>query len=240
MNNARVLIVEDEDPTRYLSETLLRKHGYEVVTARNTMTARKALTQGRFDLVLLDLNLPDGNGFDLAALFSSKQPQTHIIVMTVRTRPEERALCLKSGASDYLIKPFHPDELIYRVHTVLQQKPRGEGHLVGSDKRRAHFNFGSWTLDLDRRELMSENGGEVQITHGEFELLTKLALSKGRVLTRESLLESVSRSEGGGHFRSIDVLISRLRKKFLQAEGLPIRIISVPGVGYKLVTSAVF
>ena len=217
----QILIVEDDEATQYICEFALQNEGYQVTLAANIAEARTALAQRHFNLILLDLNLPDGKGMSLIRHFSS-QP---FLIMTVSATPQERYQGFEAGARDYLIKPFHPGELLHRINNLLVKEP---------SQCENSIQFGEWILDLAARTL-SQAGDVVELTRGEFALLAALAVAKGRILSRVALLESIARESGEGHPRTVDVLISRLRKKIENEPRQPSYILTAPGFGYRLV-----
>lgn len=226
MTATAILVVEDDDSTRYLCETLLQKEGYRVAAVENGGEALASTRRGRFDLVVLDLNLPDGDGMEVAQLLHRQG--VPVLIMTVRREADERLAGFEAGALDYLIKPFHPRELVFRVRNALDRCARAEpGQALAT-------TFGAWRLDRDRRTLESDDTGRVELTRGEFELLSILLLAKGRAVARDRLLDVVSRGHGEGHPRTVDVLVSRLRRKIETDPKNPVHILTVPGVGYRL------
>jgi DNA-binding response OmpR family regulator len=217
----KILIVEDDEATQYICEFTLHNEGYQVTLAANIAEARTALAKKNFNLVLLDLNLPDGNGMSLVRYFSS-QP---FLIMTVSATPQERYQGFKAGAKDYLIKPFHPGELMHRIKNLLVKEP---------DKSENSLQFGKCLLNL-ATHTFSQAGYVVELTRGEFALLAVLARAKGKVISRDTLLKSIARESGDGHPRTVDVLISRLRKKIENEPRKPSYVLTVPGLGYRLV-----
>jgi DNA-binding response OmpR family regulator len=217
----KILVVEDDEATQYICEFALKNEGYQVVLAPNITEAKAALEETHFNLVLLDLNLPDGKGMSLVELFSS-QP---FLIMTICATPQERYLGFESGAGDYLVKPFHPGELIHRINKLLANEP---------NQCLDNILFGDWLLNFAARTL-SNMGHEVELTRGEFAILATLAEAKGNIVSRDRLLESVTREVGAGHPRTVDVLISRLRKKVENEPRQPCHILTAPGLGYRLV-----
>lgn len=230
MEGRDILVAEDEDATRYLCETLLRKEGHRVTLASNAAAVRRAIEHGHIDLVLLDLCLPDADGYDLA-------PQLHrrgipFLIMTARGAPHERVVGFESGAVDYLVKPFHPGELIQRVRMAL-----GRSANAGGEDARAPDVLGHWQLDSDQYALISQEANvRIDMTQGEFALMKALVTARERVVSREALMDIVSRDGGGGNgnLRSVDVLVSRLRRKFEAGSHQHSRILTVPGIGYRL------
>jgi len=217
----KILIVEDDEATQYICEFTLHNEGYQVTLAANIAEARTALAKKNFNLVLLDLNLPDGKGMSLVRDFSSQS----FLIMTVNATPQERYQGFKAGARDYLIKPFHPGELVHRIKNLLVNKP---------DQSENNLQFGKCILNL-ATHTFTQAGYVVELTRGEFALLAALAGAKGRIISRDTLLESIARESGDGHPRTVDVLISRLRKKIENEPRQPSYILTAPGLGYRLV-----
>jgi len=217
-----VLIVEDDFANKYLCEAVLRKAGFRVASAADCAEAREAMACRQFRVMLLDLGLPDGDGFDLLA---ELRPSQAALIMTVRGEPEQRAQGLRSGAVDYIVKPFHPDELVWRVgRAAAAPEPR----TADTD----HMRWGDFTLDRSRRQLVGADGDSLRLTAGETEILARL-LRRGSVVATEVLADAVA--SGVGNSRSVSVLISRLRAKFRDRPAFrAIQIISVAGLGYHI------
>lgn len=218
-----VLIVEDDFANKYLCEAVLRKAGYSVVSVSDCAGARRELAQNGVTVLLLDLGLPDGDGLDLLA---ELRPSQAALIMTVRGEPEQRALGLRSGAIDYIVKPFHPDELIWRVGRAASFPEAATAHAENETR------WGDFVLDKQRREFQSADGARVRLTAGEAEILARL-LRRRSVVPTEVLADAVA--SGVGNARSVSVLISRLRGKFRDNPGFRgIRITAVQGCGYHI------
>lgn len=215
-----ILLIEDDETTRCICEFTLHNKGYRVTLASTIAEAKIALAQTHFDLIILDLHLPDGLGISLIPHFNS-QP---FLIMTVSASPQERYKGFEAGAFDYLIKPFHPGELLHRIKSLLIIEPNQSNHCI---------QFGKWILNFSLRTLCSE-GDNIELTRGEFELLSALVNAKGVILSRGVLLTLIAREPGQGHPRTVDVLISRLRKKIENQPQNPRYILTVPELGYRL------
>lgn len=226
-NRHRLLIVEDDQSLIYLCATILLKAGYEVDLAHNMAEAEHWLAEADYDLVVVDLNLPDGNGLELGTRL--QEQGTPFLVMTVRSLPEERVLGFETGAVDYLIKPFMAHELLHRVKRALPPIPRTLKEPVRSLALNSILR-----LDGNIQALVHRNGRRVSLTPGEYKLLVHLANARGQVLEREDLGQRVGRQVGKGHFRTADVLVFRLRKKLAAFPEFALEIKTVPGVGYRL------
>ena len=175
---------------------------------------------------MLDLGLPDEDGLVLARQIKSRAPQLPIIVLTARVSDEDRFAALEIGVDDYMLKNVGTRELLLRVRNAL-----GRAELGGENVARgapSHLRFGSWALDLDARRLSDDDGSEVDLTRGEFDLLAALAKSP-RVRTRGQLLDELSRGLEPPSERMIDAFVSRVRAKI----GDRSIITTVTGIGYR-------
>ncbi|GAM05683.1 two component transcriptional regulator [Novosphingobium sp. MBES04] len=230
---ATVLLVEDDGALRTLTARALRQSGFNVLTAATGAEMWVTLRESPVSLVVLDIMLPGTSGFDLFRRLR-RESDIPIIFISARGSEEDRVLGLELGADDYLAKPFSTRELAARVSAVLR-RGNSVGESVsdfGGDTRSADtIAFDGWQLSQARRELRSPDGAIVDLTGAEFDLLSTFLGYPQRVLGRERLME-LSRSRiGDSSDRSIDVLVSRLRRK-LQAEGGESPIVTVRGVGY--------
>ena len=223
----QILLVDNDDALRYLCGGFLEREGYQVTHAVSRAETAELLCNNPFNLVLLDRDLPDGDGLELGGVF--KKSDIPFIIMSCRCRPEERLAGFKAGAADYLGKPFHPEELLYRMEKVLPSKERRT--TINSPRR---HRIGNWLLDLDQQYIEAGNGKRFMLTYGEYRLLALLDASNGQTVSREQLMEAVSRCDGEGHYRSVDVLISRLRKKLGDHPRRPTLLKTVPNAGYRL------
>jgi len=227
MNAQTIIVVEDDPSLRTLTTRFLQEHGYVVRSAATAPEMWIALENGDADLVVLDIMLPGTNGIDLCRQIR-RTSDVPIIFISARGNEEDRILGLELGADDYLAKPFSPRELIARIRAVLRRSPIA-GQEDQGRKNEAHFD--GWTVLFSRRELRSPSGSIVDLTGAEFDLLGTFISQPQRVIGRERLME-LSRSRlGDSSDRSIDVLVSRLRRKLANEGGKP-PIITVRGLGY--------
>lgn len=232
MTPPTILLVEDDGALRTLTARALRQSGFNVLTAATGAEMWVALRETPVQLVVLDIMLPGTSGFDLFRKLR-RESDVPIIFVSARGSEEDRVLGLELGADDYLAKPFSTRELAARVSAVLRRGGGSEtGIDSGTDGRAPDLiRFDGWQVSLARRELRSPSGTIMDLTGAEFDLLSTFLSYPQRVLGRERLME-LSRSRiGDSSDRSIDVLVSRLRRK-LQAEGGEPPIITVRGVGY--------
>jgi len=228
-----ILVVEDDPAQRMLLEGYLETAGYRVLTAADAESFRSAWNHSAVDLVLLDLNLPDADGLELAQRLR-RLSEVPLIMVTCRDQDADRIAGLDLGADDYVTKPYHPRELTARIHNVLRRSARGGGpRREGAAADEVHW-FAGHSLDVRRRRLLSPEQLEIPLTRGEFDLLAALARARGRVLSRDQLIDVVSTRDEPPMSRTIDVLVSRLRRKL--EDGLNARRLleTVPGYGYRL------
>lgn len=226
-----ILLVEDDGALRTLTARALRQSGFNVLTAATGAEMWVTLRQSPVQLVVLDIMLPGTSGFELFRKLR-RESDVPIIFVSARGSEEDRVLGLELGADDYLAKPFSTRELAARVSAVLRRGNGLENPVLGGEASAPDLiRFDGWQVLLARRELRSPGGAIVDLTGAEFDLLSTFLAYPLRVLGRERLME-LSRSRiGDSSDRSIDVLVSRLRRK-LQAQGCESPIVTVRGIGY--------
>jgi two-component system OmpR family response regulator len=227
-----ILLVEDDAPLRTLTTRALQENGYVVRPCGAAPEMWQALTMGPVDLVLLDIMLPGTSGIDLCRALR-KESDVPIIFVSAKGSETDRVIGLELGADDYLAKPFGTRELIARVRAVLR---RGGLERAQADRGQGLAEFDGWTLSFPRRELTSPGGATVDLTGAEFDLLAALIDHPQRIIARERLIELSRTRMGDSSDRSVDVLISRVRRK-LSVVGKDAPIITVRGVGYMLNTA---
>lgn len=227
---AHLLIVDDDREIRDLVSRFFVKHGYKVATASDARTMEAALAVGRFDLVILDLMLPGKSGLELCRDLRARSP-IPILMLTAMGDETDRIVGLEMGADDYIAKPFNPRELLARVRAILRRTngTASVGKPAGAPKR---MRFAGWSLDLGRRRLEAPDGLIVDLTTGEYELLIAFAERPQRVLTRNQLLDLARGRDAAPFDRSIDVQVSRIRKKIEADPKTPEMIVTVRGDGY--------
>jgi two-component system torCAD operon response regulator TorR len=224
---ARVLIVEDDAIIREIVTGCLAAEGFETVSVASAAAAGARLVAGGFDLALVDVQLPDGSGLELVERLR-RQQDVAVIYMTGLGSPEARVRGLESG-DDYIVKPVEVRELVARVRAVLRRYRRTPAPPVST---LPVLEFSGWTLDLVRRELADPAAALVRLTRAEFDLLAALVQAGGAPLGRDYLLEVVSSAESDTKARTIDVMVSRIRKKLAAAAPPVPLIITEPGAGY--------
>jgi two-component system OmpR family response regulator len=227
-----ILIVDDHREIRDLVSRALTKEGFRVSTAADGKSMRKALADGRFDLILLDLMLPGESGLTLCREIRSTS-QVPIIMVTAKGEEVDRVIGLELGADDYIPKPFGTRELIARINAVLR-RARGESRGSEGAPRAKRYAFDRWVLNVEARELIGDDNVAVPLSTGEFDLLMAMIVRPQRVLSREVLLDLARGRSASAFDRSVDTQVSRLRKK-LEADPADPRIIqTVWGGGYML------
>ena len=224
MQPLRILVVEDEPVTRKLFVTFLTKEGHDLREADDLFTCRAALRLRPADLVLLDLGLPRADGLALAEELGGRE-DIGLFVVTSRGDVANKVKALDAGVDDYLVKPVDLAELAARIRTFGRRL---------AQRRGKRWRMGEWLLDLDRRSLAHSSGATVVLTRGELDLLGALADADGKIVSRETLSDAVSRKEHPTDVRSVDALVSRLRKKLSPVAGVAHSIATAPGFGYRL------
>lgn len=216
-----LLVVDDDTRIRTLLERYLRDHGYRVSTAANAAAARALLASVAFDLLVLDVMMPGEDGISLTAFLRTRS-DVPILILTARGESDDRIKGLEAGADDYLAKPFEPRELLLRIATIIK---RARPAIADGDE----IVFGECRFDPKRGEL-TRDGNPVRLTTAEVGILRLLAANAGRAISRLELSDKT----GAGLERSVDVQITRLRRKVEPDPKLPLYLQTVRGVGYML------
>ena len=229
---APILLVVDDDPRiRNLLARYFEEEGYMVDCAADGHEMRSSMKQRSFDAILLDLSLPGGqDGLDLAREIRANS-DVPIMMLTGRDDVVDRIVGLEVGADDYIAKPFHLREVHARLKSILRR--RGSRPAPAREAPNGEvFTFDGWSLDLNRRELKSPEGEDVDLTTGEFDMLTVLVTHAGRVLTRDQLMDLTRGRQMEAFDRAVDAQIVRLRRKIEADPKRPQLVKSVRGVGY--------
>ncbi|MEY3600931.1 MAG: hypothetical protein RL169_175 [Armatimonadota bacterium] len=230
MNEAKILVVDDE-PT--LSEVIsynLRQAGYVTVTAADADEALRIFKEEKPDLILLDVMLPQGSGFDVCRLIRQQGSNVPIIMLTARIAESDRVLGFELGADDYILKPFATRELIARVKALLRRSRTTSDESPATDLL-VSATLGM-TIDTDKRSV-SINGSEVRLSRKEFEVLAIMVTHPGRVFERSVLLERIWGGEAVVDERTVDVHIRWLREKIEPEPSKPVHLLTLRGIGYK-------
>ena len=228
-----VLVVDDDSQLRQLVGKFLRSHGFHVTSVGTAPEMQHALESTPIDLIILDLMLPGTSGLELCRGLRSTS-SVPVIMLTAKSEEADRIVGLEMGADDYVTKPFSPRELLARIKAVLRRS--------GSESRaspRAAFHRGyafiGWRLDTLKRELTNPDGIVVDLSTGEYNMLLALVEQPQKVLSREQLLDAARNRVATGFDRSIDVQISRLRRKITTGDDDHAMIKTIRGVGYMFV-----
>lgn len=226
-----ILVVDDDPGIRELLQEYLQQNGYRVVTAAEGREMQRQLKQHRIDLIVLDLMLPGSDGLELCRNLRVTS-RTPVIMLTARGDEMDRILGLEMGADDYLPKPFNPRELLARIRVVL----RRTNSLPPEDQppEQALILFAGWQLDPLERQLRSADGAITPLSSAEYRLLGVFLDHPNRVLNRDQLLDLTQGREAEPFDRSIDVLVSRLRRRLADDPKSPAIIKTVRGEGYIL------
>jgi len=226
MSEEKILIVDDEANIRELIGFNLKNEGYRIMTAGDGLTALKLIKEERPSLILLDLMLPGMNGYEVCKEVRREKElsTTPIIILSAKDAEFDKVLGLELGADDYMTKPFSVRELLARVKAVLRRtSPIAESTL---------FSFDNIAVNFEKHEV-KKDGTKVELTLKEFELLEILIKNKGRVMTRDFLLDKIWGYEYLGETRTVDVHIRHLRQKIEEDDKNPRLIETIRGVGYR-------
>lgn len=227
-----ILVVDDHREIREAVTLYLQRNGMEASAARDAKEMDAKLAQARVDLIVLDLMMPGEDGLSVCRRLSTEGGPP-ILMLTALSEDTERIIGLEVGADDYLPKPFNPRELLARIKAILRRLEKGTpiAGVFGGER----LTFANWILDTDRQLLTSQNdSNEVALTTGEFRLLTALLERPRHVLSRDMLLTAVNGRQSLAYDRSIDNLVSRLRRKIEADDGPPRIITTVRSGGYSL------
>ena len=224
----KILVVDDEERLRMLLQSYLRQEGFEVVTATNGREALFMARQEEPDLIILDLMMPEMDGFSFMHAHN-KEASTPVIILTAKLDEQEKVLGLELGADDYVVKPYSLRELISRIRALLR---RSYGELA-APATPSTVSFGTITVDFERL-LVTRDDQVVELTPIELRLLRVLVLRPGRPCTREQLIEAVwGYTDEVGSDRTVDVHMRHLRQKLEDDPAQPRWLVTVRGAGYK-------
>lgn len=220
-----ILIIEDEEKVSEVLKAYLEKEGYKVYCTTEGREGLRLFSEINFKLVILDLMLPDISGEEICAELR-KSSNVYIFMLTAKGALTDRIEGLNSGADEYLVKPFSPRELTARVNALFRR--------IGNEENSSALSYDNGRLIIDyEKRIVKIKGEEVALTPNEFDILYALASNKGRVLTRDQLIEKVFGMDFEGFDRTIDVHIKNLRKKIEEDSKNPRYVITVIKVGYK-------
>lgn len=225
MNDARILVVDDEPQIRRVMRTTLVPRGYVVSDARSGEEALEKLRDERFDLVLLDMNMPGMGGMEACRVIRS-QSDIPIVILSIRNAEKDKVEALDAGADDYVTKPFSTPELLARIRAALRRAPpSGPGLPEVLDLGRTIINFAARRVTVD--------GKEVRLTPKEFDLLRYLASSPDVPIPHAKLLQAVWGPDYGEEVEYLRVFVNQLRKKIEPKPSHPEYLLTEPWVGYR-------
>jgi DNA-binding response OmpR family regulator len=227
-----ILIVEDDAAVRRAVVDALNFHGFATLEAADAPAGLEMARLGNWDLLLLDLVLPGGDGFSVLREVRRRHPTTPVIVLTARGEESDRVRGLRAGADDYVVKPFSVSELLARVEAVLRRSPERPASVC-------EVTFASGVIDLARCEVRFADGERTALSQREVELLEYLARHRGRAISRDELLQRLWRVEPSRvESRTVDMHVARLREKLRDTAARPLVLLTVRGKGYTLALGA--
>lgn len=228
--NERILLIEDEEALLMTLTDRLSSEGYSVEVARNGDEGYTQGTRDAFDLIILDIQLPKRNGFDVCRDIRQAGVATPILILTARGQTVDKVVGLKIGADDYMTKPFEMMELTARIEALLRRAP------IRAPEQENVLQFGELRVDLRGTEV-SREGKSVALSAREFQLLRYLLENRGKTISRGELLKEVWGYNAATYTRTVDMHVASLRQKIEDDPKQPQLVVTVPGLGYKFATA---
>jgi DNA-binding response OmpR family regulator len=225
-----ILVVDDEEQVRDMLSEFLTTQGFRVAVAGDASQGRRLMLEAPVQLALIDVSMPGEDGLSLAQHFRRNYPVA-IILVTARDGIVDRVVGLEIGADDYVVKPFDPRELLARIRSVLRRTSA-----LAAELGEGRVRFGRCVLDLGSHRLYGEDALEIPITSMEFDLLQAFARRPNRVLSRDQILALTQSRDREPFDRSVDIRISRLRKRIEYDPDKPQTLKTVRGIGYLFVS----
>jgi two-component system alkaline phosphatase synthesis response regulator PhoP len=225
MPSPRILLVDDDDSVALLLGGRLRREGYEVRTCEGAVQAEQALRGRSFDVILLDIMLPDRSGFDFCAALRDRNIQTPVLMLSAHGTVTDRVAGLRIGADDFLDKPFEVQELLARIEALRRRGSRGE------NSGPSRYQFGDVCVDFDSQSV-TRGSRRVELSRREFQMLCHLIRNRGRVVPRDELLEAVWGYSVMPYTRTVDVHMWQLRRKLESDPRRPRFLRTIRGTGY--------
>ena len=222
-----ILVVDDDPVGRQTLAAYLRKENHRVSEADSGEAMRRVFASGDVAVVMLDINLPGEDGLSLLRELR-RQSEVGVIMVTGRDDDVDRIVALELGADDYVTKPYNMRELLPRTKNLARRV--AAARLVRGDEAIQYFS--GFEMDIPHWSLKGLDGDEIRLTRAEFELLATLVSHRGRILTRDALIDHVSRRDRDPLDRTVDVLVGRLRRKIEKDPADPRLIVTVHGIGY--------
>ena len=229
ISGSNVLVVDDDPGVLDVVSFMLRREGYDVDEESEGMAALAAARDRRYDIVILDVMLPELSGTDVCGALRAES-DVPILMLTARDAELDRVLGLELGADDYVTKPFSAAELLSRVRAILRRRELDRANGIGAAVR----DLGGLHIDLGRHEVLVD-GNRVHLTLSEFKVLALLAEQPDAVVSRKELMQHLWASEHVGDEHACEVHISNLRRKIERDPSEPQRLVTVRGLGYKLI-----
>jgi len=223
--SGRVLVVEDDTNLRLVLVDNLESEGYAVTAAKTLVEARRALELAGYDLIVLDLMLPDGDGHTLAREVKKTQRAERILMLTARTLEDDVVRGLDVGADDYVVKPYRLRELLARIRALVRRAP--------VEATRNTLTFAGFVIDLDARTLVDAAGQSISLTKTELDLLAAFVAATGIVKTRDQLLDAAWGRDVMVDERTVDNFVLSLKKKLGWTPAARWRFVAVRGIGYR-------
>jgi len=228
-NKANILLVEDEENLHETLKLNLELEGYSVTSAFDGSKALKAVSEEYFDLIILDIMLPEINGIDVTERIRLMHNETPVLILSARNTDADRVLGLRKGADDYLAKPFNLEELLLRVHKLISKNKKLQDKTTIENT----YRFGGNQIDFKAQLATTWSGAAIELSKKEAMLLKLLIENKNDVVTREKILQMVWGYNVYPTTRTIDNFILSFRKYFEKDSRNPVHFHSVRGVGYK-------
>jgi two-component system, OmpR family, alkaline phosphatase synthesis response regulator PhoP len=228
-NETTILLVEDEENLHEALKLNLELEGYNIVSAMDGMQALKALQNQYFDLMILDIMLPEMDGIEVLETIRIQNNELPVLILSAKNTSADRVLGLKKGADDYLTKPFNLEELLLRVQKLIEKNKK----LLDKESIGDVYQFGTNSVDFKAQEAVNKNGEHIQLSKKEAMLLKLLFENKNEVVPREKILQTVWGYNVYPTTRTIDNFILSFRKYFEEDSRNPKYFHSVRGVGYK-------
>jgi DNA-binding response OmpR family regulator len=225
---ASILIVEDDENLRLALADNLESEGHRVVTAADGAEADARLAADTFDLLVLDVMLPDGDGYEICRRIRAAGSEARVLMLTARSLEEDVVRGFDVGADDYLAKPYRLKELLARVRALLRRRVGGTAAGIGA------FSFAGFHLDLEGRSLKGPDDRPIDLTRTEFDLLAFLVRNRDRALDRQGILDAVWGEDVVVDGRTVDNFVSNLKKKLGWSAQSAFRIRTIRGVGYRM------
>ncbi|MDJ0852780.1 MAG: response regulator transcription factor [Myxococcota bacterium] len=224
----RILVVEDEENLRLALQDNLEEEGHLVSAVGDGAAARELWSKHPYDLVVLDIALPDTDGYTLCREIRERGLAARVLMLTARTLEDDLVRGFQAGADDYVAKPYRLRELLARVDALLRRADVAQGPTA------EELRLGDWVIDTRARQVRSFDGHELELTRTEFDLIVYLCLNADRALTRDQILDAVWGEGLAIDPRTVDNFVSRLKSRLAWTPESRFRIRTVRGVGYRL------